>query len=248
MKCNFVGAVMMSLTLLHGGSVLEAQSVSRTLSVAQTTIKDVAPPVNAMPGGSDALDVLAWVDRTDSTYALGEQVRMFVQTSKDAYVAVLNVDPTGNTTVLFPNKYQSDNSLRANQPVEVPDLSSQSKVVVTGPVGTELLKVIASTKPFPLSQAMNLTDAGPFQVVNAEPRRTARSLTILMNRPAGGSQAAASAAEPARSESVSAEWAMCHQTIATIPTPAAALQRTRSLEVLRTGADWGSVTCDEAER
>ena len=243
MKRDCLVALASAVVVLCGvgsATAAEEQSASRTLSVEQTTIKDVTPPT--ILGDSDALEVVAWVDRPDSTYTRGEHVRMFVETNRDAYVTILNVDPAGQTTVLFPNEYQSANLLRANSGVEVPDPSSGSKVIVTGTVGTELIKVIASIEPVPLFDAMQLNKAGAFQMVRTEPRSTARSLVVAMTESSGSGPTAATL------ERQGTEWAMCHQTIATIPTLAPSVQRTRSLQVLRTAGDGGSVRCDEAER
>ena len=234
----------LSAAMLHGAAltvVTAEQSASRTLTVQQAAIKDVTPPVTQMPDDTAGFDVLAWVDRADSTYARGQNVRMFVQTSKDAYVTVLNVDPAGETTVLFPNRYQSDNKVYANRPIEVPDPESGAKVMVTGTVGTELIKVIASSKPIPLFEATQVSEAGPFGSVRTRAAGTARSLVIAMEEPGGATPELV-----AKGVQLGAEWAMCHQTIATIDQPSPALQRTRSLAVLRTGNDGGSMTCDEA--
>ena len=235
-----LGVIVLCGSGSAGRAAAEEQSASRTLSVSQATIKGVTPP--SRPAVGDALDVVAWVDRPDSTYARGEQVRMFVETNRDAYVTILNVDPAGQTTVLFPNEYQSDNLVRANSALEVPEPGSNSQVVVTGTVGTELIKVIASTDPIPLFDAMQLSEAGAFRMVRSEPRGTARSLVVAMTEPSGGGSTAPAAG------GAGSEWAMCHQTIATIPTPSASVQRTRSLQVLRTERDGGSVRCDEADQ
>ena len=214
----------------------------------------------------DNEDTLAWVDRPDYTYARSEDVQMFVETNKDAYVTVLNVDPAGETTVLFPNRYQSDNFVAARRALRVPDQTAKFRIVVSGDVGTELLKVIASTRPIPLLKALELGEAGPFQVVRAQPARLARSLTVVMTetnrpssapaaRPAGGAVVppATSISRPSGSTTQtpstlaanSTEWAMCHQAITTVPTLSAAARRTRSLTVQRTQESSASVTCEE---
>ena len=257
MKYEHVAVAALAALVLHGaGTVLLAQqeSRSRTLSVQQNTIMEVAPPVMPTTGAGDPLQVVAWVDRPDSTYARGERVRMFVETNKDAYVTILNVDPPGETTVLFPNRYQSDNRVRAARAVEVPTPGSGSQVVVGGTVGTELIKVIASTEPVPLFRAKQLAAAGAFQQVRSEPQGVARSLVVAMNqgRP-GGSGAAFDRTRPTGGAAVSgstspAEWAMCHRTIATIQTPTATQQRTRSLQVLRTRDDGDTAVCVEPIR
>ena len=230
--------------------VFGQQARSRTLSVHQKTLQAVAPPQASTLRPASSLDVVAWVDRADSTYALGESVRVFVQTNKDAYVTVLNVDPNGETTVLFPNRYQSANFVPANRPLEVPAPNSQSRLVVTGSVGTEMLKVLASTERVPWLDAVRVTDAGPFRVVRDRPRRTARSLRVAMNRTSVGE-----ATPPRGSEAPAAgvprhdaEMAMCHTTIQTIRTPNSRLQRTRSLRVQRTARDGASAVCDADAR
>ena len=257
MKYDDVAVAALAVLVLHGaGAVLSAQteSRSRTLSVQQTAIMEVAPPLKTTTGDGDPLEVVAWVDRPDSTYARGERVRMFVETNKDAYVTILNVDPAGETTVLFPNRYQADNQVRAARAVEIPTPGSGSQVVVGGTVGNELIKVIASTEPVPLFQAKQLATAGAFQQVRSEPQGVARSLVVAMNqgRP-GGSGAALGRTRPTGGATVSgstssAEWAMCHRTIATIQTPTAAQQRTRSLQVLRTRDDGDTAECDQSGR
>ena len=246
MQYRTLGAVTMSVVVLSGGFAGAQESerpLSRTLSVEQTAVYDVKPPAQTQGG----LDVVAWVDRSDYTYASGEDVRLFVETSKDAYVTVLNVDPAGQTTVLFPNQYQSANLVRANRVLEVPDPASLSRIVVTGTTGTELLKVIASTEPIRPFEAQQLGAAGPFQVVRTRAQGVARSLAVAMLTPEatpGGQRPVAQTAIPVSST----EWAMCHQTISTIATPSPAQQRTRSLQVTRTSESGGSASCEESGR
>lgn len=257
MKYEHAALAAVSALVLHGaGAMLSAQTEprSRTLSIQQTTIMEIAPPSQEATGGGDPLEVVAWVDRPDSTYARGERVRMFVETNKDAYVTILNVDPAGETTVLFPNRYQSDNQVRAARAVEIPTPGSGSQVVVGGTVGTELIKVIASTEPVPLFQARQLAAAGAFQQVRSEPQGVARSLVVAMNqgRPGGGG-AAPGGARPIGGTTVAGsttgpEWAMCHRTIATIRTPTAEQRRTRSLQVLRTQESGDTAECDGSVR
>ena len=266
---GLVGAVLLSAAAFHGGAAAEQAAerpLSRSLTVEQTAVYDVRPPVLPANTRDDGLEVLAWVDRPDYTYASGEDVQMFVETNKDAYVTVLNVDPAGETTVLFPNRYQPDNFLAADRTLRVPDPSAKFRIVVSGDVGTELLKVIASTESIPLFEARQLAETGPFQTVRAQPVRLARSLTVVMtdaNRPSArpASRPGGGAVQPARPTSplsggvpsaggvtlaaASNEWAVCHQAITTVPTLSAAAPRTRSLTVQRTQESAASVTCEE---
>jgi hypothetical protein len=249
MRYGFVGAVVLSVAAFHVGAAAgqtAERPLSRSLTVEQTAVYEVRPLARPATASDDGLEVLAWVDRPDYTYATGEDVQVFVETNKDAYITVLNVDPAGETTVLFPNRYQSANFVAAGRTIEVPDRAAGFRIVVSGNVGTELLKVIASTEPIPLFEARQLAEAGPFQRVRARPARLARSLTVVMSdtdRPSSGSATAGAGIALA---STSTEWAVCHQAITTVPTlSAAAARRTRSLTVQRTQESGGSVTCEE---
>ena len=250
MKYKFIGAIALSAAAVIVGVAAEQAArgpLSRSLTVEQAAVYDVQPPTRADTGRDDALKVLAWVDRPDYTYATGEDVQVFVETSKDAYVTVLNVDPAGETTVLFPNQYRSDNFVAAGRAVKVPDPSARFRIVVSGSVGTELLKVIASTRPTPLFEAQQLSEAGPFQRVRAQPMSIARSLNVVMTEGRPSSPPAPDARSERLSGAGVSEWAMCHQAITTIPVLSPAARRTRSLTVQRTEESRGSVTCEEAK-
>ena len=238
---RILGMAMLSAVAFHGGAAGQQtgeQSLSRSLTVEQAAVYDVQPSAPPSTGAEEALRVVGWVDRPDYTYAIGENVRLFLETSQDAYVTVLNVDPSGETTRLFPNRYQPDNFVPANRAIEVGDPNSGFRIVVGGTIGIELLKVIASTRPIPMFEALRSSDAGPFQVLREEPESIARSLSVVMKDTSSPSS------EPALSADT-AEWAVCHQAITTIPTPSPTVQRTRSLTVQRTQESRASVACEE---
>ena len=232
MKCGCVVA-MPTLTAvavvgLASASVSSAmeQTETRTLSAEQQAIREVSPP-SATP---DALDVVMWVDRPDYTYAVGEDLRLFVQTNKTAYVTVLNVDPAGNTSVLFPNEYQSSNLVPADRAVEIPDPASGMMITVRAPVGNELIKVIASTEPVSLLNGVPLSAIGPFVGLDAQ-AGVSRSLAFAID-------------EAVKTSDDSIEWAVCHQTITTLA--ASREGNLQTLQVPRTRDSAWSATCEDA--
>ena len=155
-----------------------AGSGAAGLTAEQASMQSVQAPTGA--GTTDSLSVVAWVDRPDDTYAFGERVRLYVQTNQDAYVTVINVAPDGATTVLFPNRFQADNRVRANTITEIPDPSSQVRIAVSGPAGAELIKVIASNQPVPLFDTLQMVDVSAFQSVRGMTDDVARSLAVVM--------------------------------------------------------------------
>lgn len=153
---------------------------ARDLTVEQTAVHAVQAPAPAATA-PERLSVTAWVDHADNTYAVGERVRLFVKPSKDAYVTVLNVGASGQTTMLFPNAHQKDNKVAGNQAVEIPSPASGASIKVAAPVGRELIKVVASTSPVPLFPAMKMRSAAPFATLDGGARSVARDLQVTMD-------------------------------------------------------------------
>ena len=181
------GAMVASSALLAAGCLALAGAAgaagdgARDLTVEQTAIHAVQAPVPAGAAAPGRLSVTAWVDRDDTTYAVGEKVRLFVKPSKDAWITVLNVGASGQTTMLFPNAHQKDNKVPGNQAVEIPSRTSGASIKVAGPVGRELIKVVASTSPTPLFPAMKMRRAGPFATLDGGARSVARDLQVTMD-------------------------------------------------------------------
>ena len=162
-----------------GGAAAADDPAARDLTVEQTGIYSVNAP---KPGGANRLQVVAWVDHADNTYAVGEKVRLFVRASKDAHVTVINVGPSGNTTLLFPNAFQKDNRVRANRTVEIPSPRSGASIRVSGPsLGRELIKVIASTSAKALFPAARPAAGAPFAMVPDRALTVARDLQVAID-------------------------------------------------------------------
>ena len=169
------------LVLSAGAQAAGDNAATRDLTVEQTSIFSIQAPAPADPAPG-RLKVVAWVDHADNTYAIGEKVRLFVRSSKDAYLMVLNIGPTGNTTLLFPNAFQKDARIGANRTVEIPAPGSGAGIRVSGPaVGRELIKVMASSEPLPVFEAAGMTSASPFAVIGAGARSVARDLQVTMD-------------------------------------------------------------------
>ena len=183
---NIHRAIAALFTAVGTISLPALADTARDLTVEQTAIYTVQATTSAAPAPAGALKVVAWVDHADNTYAVGEAVRLFVRSNKAAYLTVLNVGPSGNTAMLFPNAAQRDARVGANQVVEIPARGSGVSIRVGGPVGRELIKVIASTSPVPPFDAAKLTGAGPFSMVAGGSRSAARDLQVTMGaQPAG---------------------------------------------------------------
>ena len=202
-------SLMLACVLVLGGLVCSAAAddgaSARDLTVEQTAVFSVQAPIVPAAAGGQQLRVVAWVDHADNTYAVGEAVRLFVKANKDAYLTVINVGPTGNSTMLFPNAFQGDARVRGGQTVEIPAPGSGAQIRVSGPVGRELIKVIATTSPAPLFAPGQLTQSGAFTLIAGGGRAVARDLQVVMG------------AQPAAGQQMGQEWDDYNKVIITIP-------------------------------
>lgn len=232
MKAIVCGGVIGALAMFAHVSIGAAEDTRDLgLTVNQAAAYQVSAPVAATQKVANALKVTAWVDRENNTYHVGENVQLYVKSNKDAYITVLSVGASGSTVVLFPNQFQPDNFVRGGQITEVPGPASPAKITVSGPVGNELIKVVASTKNKQIFQQTTLQPAGPWQVVSTPVPQWTRDLTLTMQ---GQPVAAVTSAPPVAGVVATqpmvpvtttqivetGEWDLYNKTIRTVAAPA----------------------------
>ncbi|RFB84949.1 hypothetical protein B5K11_33015 [Rhizobium leguminosarum bv. trifolii] len=152
-------------------------------------------------------------DRAEAKYAIGEVVGLFIQSTENSYVTVINVSPNGSVVKLFPNKYQTDALVGPGKRVQVPDPASGARLQVSGPVGQEQIKVFYSSKPLTIFADLGGSGSGMFRSIDGGMDAVSRSLeearslgtkissktlmlTTVDNLPAAPPVAAAPAAKP----------------------------------------------------
>lgn len=141
------------------------------------------PPQHTSAPRRNRIDVTAWVDHSDNTYAFGENVVLNVKTNRDAYLTIVDVGTSGRVHVIFPNRIQTDNRIRAGEILQVPGRQADFNLEVHGPAGTELIKVIASLDPAPLFRAGDLEPAGPFKALKERAPAVAKDLQVVLREP-----------------------------------------------------------------
>lgn len=98
------------------------------------------PPANAFK-------IEAWPDSDTHTYMVGDSMRINLLSSRDCYVKVYHIDVNRKMQLLFPNRSERDNLLRANTPTIIP--KGMVSIIVEKPLGRESIWVMASTVQFP---------------------------------------------------------------------------------------------------
>jgi hypothetical protein len=76
-----------------------------------------------------------------------DEISFRVVADHDCYLALIAIDCNGQTTLLFPNKWQTDNRLHANRSVVIPGQDDEAVFVVRAPAGQEAVRAVASLKP-----------------------------------------------------------------------------------------------------
>jgi hypothetical protein len=91
------------------------------------------------------LQIDLWVNKgDDATYYYGDDVAVFFEVNRDAYVIVYDIDPAGNVSLLFPESYDQDCFVRAGQVYRIPGADSDYRLEISGPSGHEYIYAVAS--------------------------------------------------------------------------------------------------------
>jgi len=111
-----------------------------------------APPAAATPdmaaANAQRHDFDLRLSTNKSEYRAGDRMTVTVQAAQDCYLRLYLVNAQQEITQLFPNAYQPDNFIRADQPVQIPGPGARFYLEMTPPFGTETLKAVASTVQF----------------------------------------------------------------------------------------------------
>jgi hypothetical protein len=103
-----------------------------------------APP--AFPVETSQLRVRVWTDRR--SYRVGESIRFYFMTSRDAYLTLINLGTSGRSTIIFPNAYSQGNFVRGGVTYSVPGPTDGFRFRIEAPPGLEIIRVIASDIPW----------------------------------------------------------------------------------------------------
>lgn len=174
-KHLWIGAAIMSASI--GFPQSHAAPTSRDLSVQQ---------VKALAAGKKvgSLQISAWVNRKDKTYARGDVVRLFVanKSKENVYLSAFDIGPETPPHVIriFPNKFQKSQLIKSKRTVEIGGHKHHAQLVVaqSQPVGPEVIKIIASTKPGVVVPVSSLKMTGPFFLVKGGVPELVRDLEI----------------------------------------------------------------------
>jgi len=119
-----------------------------------------APPVAAQPppgatpppaGAANGIRISLWTDK--QRYRVGETVTFHFETTRDAYVALINAGTSGAVTFLFPNRFSQGHEVKGKTVYSIPRSQDGYTMNVTGPPGIELVYALATLEPIKFAES-----------------------------------------------------------------------------------------------
>lgn len=197
--------VRFDLTSLRNGNLIGSgevrftrEDMPRTLAVAPadevvTRAKQLVGMTGSPPQGDrlDALSVSLSTERgPGGAYRDGENLRVYATVNQDAHLRLYHVDVKGQTQLIWPNRFGGgDGRLKAGASVAIPGPGDPFDFRLGAPYGTEFIKAVASTEPFPLAEA-------DFKDLGTDARGViTRGLGLQLKAPSSGPSSAPRRAE-----------------------------------------------------
>jgi len=118
-----------------------------------TALSQLAMPAGGIAANASfALSIAA--DRgKGAAYRDGEELTLFVTSSKDAYLKLYHIDVNGVAQLIWPNRFGGSGRILAGQAMKFPGPDDGFKYLLGKPYGTEYIKAVASTVPFATTEA-----------------------------------------------------------------------------------------------
>lgn len=85
-----------------------------------------------------------------STFRIGDPIGFRIRAGRDGYLTVVDLDPAGKVTVLYPNAYATDARVRAGQEVLLPSPEMGFTFTVEGPAGRGVVRAFVTERPVEL--------------------------------------------------------------------------------------------------
>ncbi len=149
------------------------------VGAGQIALPQAQQGIIVVPPSSD-IQVSINVDRADRIYQVGQEIRLFIQTTapsaSQVFLNVVDIDASGRCTLIFPNAFSPSPQVPVGTFV-LPDRATY-RFVVTPPVGTEFVQVFASLQPLDLRQIFNtpVNPGDPFPTLCTNPQQFAQQV------------------------------------------------------------------------
>jgi hypothetical protein len=110
-------------------------------------VQDIVAIVEQIKNAAPGIQLKFWKEGQNKDFRIGEEVVFGFSADKECYVAVIDLGTSGNVTLLFPNKWHTNNKAEKGVEYTIPPKQSDYTLKVKGPAGTERVKVVACLDP-----------------------------------------------------------------------------------------------------
>lgn len=118
-----------------------------------------------------------WTDK--KRYKVGETVTIYFRSEKDCYLTLIDITTSGKFYILFPNRYATDNYIKADKTYTLPGPDHPFAITVGEPKGFERLKAIATLDYVDLTKTK--VEQGKQLFVNlSDPSKATRDLNLVI--------------------------------------------------------------------
>lgn len=129
-----------------------------------------------MRNDSPDIHVDFWVETKDGKklspgqgLKIGNSVKFKFKANKSGYVTIVDIQPTGEVVILFPNQFKQDNKISANTVYSIPADDDGFELTVTEPAGEDTITLFFTEKKVEWLDMKKLQGEG-FKTVNTEER------------------------------------------------------------------------------
>lgn len=159
---------------LSTGAVNAARTASSAFYVQSGAARQPSTP----RPDDERLRIKLWAEK--QRYKVGDAVKVFFESSRDAYVTLVNIGTSGRITILYPNKFSSRNAVKARTTYSVPGAGEQYKLTLGGPAGVELVYALVTLTPTRFIETDFSKDA--FPTVNHRADVLAREINATVRK------------------------------------------------------------------
>lgn len=157
------------------GEVVASKKISARRAI-KTFISPLWDDIDAIKAKGRKFKARIWTE--DDRLRIGDPAQVFFEAERDCYVTVFDFSTDGSITILFPNRFQPDNRVKAGRVYSIPSEDAGYKIRVRGPAGLERLKLLATTEDVPLY--VRDYSQSPFSTMNDGDVAAVRGLQATM--------------------------------------------------------------------
>lgn len=146
---------------------------------AKLTYSNVKKAVQLFGERDGGFNINLWANKpSGSGYKSGESITFHFTTEKDCYLYLFHIDTEGYLRMLFPNKWNTDNRVKAGIDYKIPDDNMDFDFKVIAPYGSEVLIAFATDKPI---ESIDIDNEKGFKTFGKIDSIEAEKLSMILN-------------------------------------------------------------------